>query len=367
MPDDPINPERSHEIVHNMNTGRFELREYGKPEPHMTARTASEIAQMAADAGLHVRLVAGTPAQGDPIAAARQVDMDMRGMKPPPVSPRTSDPGAHYELDALAADLFGAAAVDATPEAQAQPGPHVAEPELPTAESEAARALDAANRDWLAAWDAERKARAALDEQLAKGVRPSDLDDELLLQLQIAGEALNAAEAKLAASPGWTQALRQNPDEGPDDPEAEADLTAEPDPPKHGPTGAALDEPEAELRAEASAEPTPMPTEHVALDAPEPDARAAAAPLPGQVGSPEHAEAMAFAEAQLAPRGTPIAQLALEPLASASPGRQAAIIAARAFPDADRAAIEARPQLARSARPAAAKARLGKVLKSKRR
>lgn len=197
----------------------------------------------------------------------------------------------------------------------------------------------------------ELEARAQLLDDLVNGVAPPPthmqyvgLDDE---QLSIDLEAGHDALARAVEG------------HDPDDP---PEASAEPAKPNK-PTGPSDTGAEAEAAAYtfadglgASADAMPSSQEPMV----ETDV-----PRPGQVGSQSHADAMAFAEAQLAQYrgGTPIEDLARldydkAPTASA----RAAIISSRTFPDASAAATENRPTLA------AAKGRgktkvAGKVLK----
>lgn len=315
MNDDPLRDAaapRSFEIVHNMNADQWELRAFGTSEPFMSADTASDLAEAAEVANLDVRLVAGQPAD-DSIMAAREADLANLGIKPPPVS---LDPGDHVELDRLALDLDASAAVGDTPE-----------PDLPTPESEATAQMRAAGKDWAAAYEARELVLKQLDQRYAE---TGHIDPDLLLQHRVADEAIEAAQKRLAAASERLVGLLGDDGPEPDDPQAKAAPDPHPRPPS-GAGDAAEAEPMPEVGIALDApEATAMPTHGIALDAPE--------PRPGQPGSQSHADAMAFAEAQLAPRGTPISELGNAQLEAGWEAKNAAIVAARAFPDAHAAA-----------------------------
>ena len=273
--DDPLEPmgRGPHEIIHNMNTGRYELRSYGSDEAIISGDTASEIAQVAEASSLNVRMVAGRPVMmnEDSIIVAREVDLAARGITPPPTAPSTNDPGLHVELDRLAADLDAAAIVDETPT-----------PDLPSAESLRADKLREANEQWLAAYDAQQKLLSEMGEAMEEGAAFG----EFVQQLRVVNEAVTAAEARLAdlgdefglevqAHTDNIDGLTYGPDEQvaahaeaeaadrlrnePDDP-PEVELVDKPGPkPSSGPTAEALDEPVLDHSEPA----IPMPTEHI--------------------------------------------------------------------------------------------------------
>lgn len=253
MPDqldgDPMGP-GPHEIIFNINRGRYELRSFGSSEAIISAETATEVAQVAEDASLNVRMVAGRPVMmnEDSLTAAREVDLAARGITPPPTASSTHDPGEHVELDRLAADLETAAVVDGTPA-----------PSLPDEDTLKREKLYAATDEWMKAYEAQQQLMAEMDERLAAGEPIASLADEIQ-QLRVVNEALEAATEKVAGAgmdDAWEAELRSQPPEDP----PEAELVDKPGPkPSSGPSAEALDEP---VLADHSEPAIPMPTEHV--------------------------------------------------------------------------------------------------------
>lgn len=311
-----------------MNVGQYELRSYGSTDALIAGDTATEVAQAAEVANMHVRIVAGRPAGEDAIAVAREVDLAHRGMNPPGAA-RAGDPGEHFELDALAADLEAGAVIDAAADAH-NPIP---EPKLPDANTLKSEKLAEANNQWLAAYEASNKLLQEIDEKLVAGVSHADLTEELL-QYRILREAQTTAEEKLAdLGEEWAIEITELNDRLGADAAYEAHA-AEYDA-KHGPN---------EDPPEASAEPAkPKPGQGpgdtgAEAEIPDvhdiaPDMNASPHGTPGNPSAQSRADAMAFAQAQLG-GGTSIeevaAQAATMPRGALTPTQ----IASMAFPHA---------------------------------
>lgn len=199
-----------------------------------------------------------------------------------------------------------------------------------------------------AAYDGRQTALGRWQEAQEVGASPERLR-ELAMQYAACDEALTHYEGQLDLLDAAAQAKleRGGPDAGPDDPEAKADLDPHPSPPSGAGDAAEADMPEVGIDHTLALD---MPD--VALDH----------TLPADNGRDYDAEARAFADAQLAPRGIPISELAqMQITPDMSSAQRAAIISSRTFPDAHASSQRTAHIQASTRTPKAAK--LAKTLK----